>query len=51
MNVKILKGVAGVGFSYAPGDVVVDMPPKIAKDLVEAGYAVELKSKPGKKSK
>ncbi len=46
MKIKMLESCAGTRFSYAKG-ATLDVPDKIGKDLVKAGYAesVEGKSK------
>jgi hypothetical protein len=43
MKVKIITGCSGLDFSYRQGETV-DAKSDIAKDLIEAGYAVEVKS-------
>ncbi len=42
MNIKILKSCAGIKFSFFAGDVV-DVENIIAKDLIQAGFAEEVK--------
>lgn len=43
MNIKILTSCSGLDFSYAEGETV-DAKADIAKDLVKAGYAEEIKT-------
>jgi hypothetical protein len=43
MEIKIKTGCSGLEFSYGQGETV-DAKSDIAKDLIEAGYAVEVKS-------
>ena len=43
MNIKILTSCSGLDFSYGEGDMV-DAKPDIAKDLIKAGYAEEVKA-------
>jgi hypothetical protein len=43
MKIKILTSCAGINFSYASGQIV-DVPDKIAKDLIKAGHAEGVKS-------
>lgn len=42
MNIKILKSCAGIKFSFFAGDVV-DVENITAKDLIQAGFAEEVK--------
>lgn len=42
MEIKILKSCAGIKFSYFAGDVV-DIENITAKDLIQAGFAEEVK--------
>ena len=42
MNIKILTSCSGLDFSYAEGETV-DVKAEIAKDLIKAGYAEEVK--------
>lgn len=44
MKVKVLVSVAGVGFSYSPGEVVEDMPKERAEEFIRIGYAEEVKA-------
>ena len=46
MKIKMLESCAGTRFSYAKG-ASLDVPDKVGKDLVKAGYAESL----GKKKK
>ena len=48
MNIKILTSCSGLDFSYAEGETV-DANADIAKDLIKAGYAEELKTAAAKK--
>lgn len=52
MKVKILVSVAGLEFSYGPGDVV-DIPKDRAEEFIRIGYAtpIEIKRKPATKRK
>ena len=43
MNIKILTSCSGLDFSYAEGEMV-DVQADIAKDLINAGYAEEIKT-------
>jgi len=43
MKIKILKSCAGLKFSFA-ADETVDADDLIAKDLIQAGYAQEVKA-------
>ena len=43
MNIKILTSCSGLDFSYAEGETV-DAKAEIAKDLIKAGYAEEIKA-------
>lgn len=43
MKIKILKCCAGLKFSYFAGEIV-DTDDLIAKDLIQAGYAQEVKA-------
>lgn len=43
MKVKIKTSCAGVSFSYTSGQII-DVPDKIAKDLIKAGHAEGVKS-------
>jgi hypothetical protein len=43
MKIKILKCCAGLKFSYSAGETA-DADDAIAKDLIQAGYAQEVKS-------
>ena len=43
MNIKILTSCSGLDFSYAEGETV-DATADIAKDLISAGYAEEIKA-------
>lgn len=43
MEIKILKSCAGIKFSYFAGDVV-DIENITAKDLIQAGFAEEVKT-------
>ncbi len=43
MNIKILTSCSGLDFSYAEGETV-DVKPEIARDLIKAGYAEEIKT-------
>lgn len=43
MQIKLLKGVSGVDFSYAP-DEVVDVDKALAQDLIDGGLAIEVKT-------
>ena len=42
MKISILKSCAGVNFAYYTGETV-DAETSIAKDLIDAGYAEEIK--------
>ena len=48
MNIKILTSCSGLDFSYAEGETV-DAKAEIAKDLIKAGYAEEIKTAAVKK--
>lgn len=43
MRIKVLKCCAGLKFSYSAGETV-DADNKTAKDLIQAGYAQEIKA-------
>ena len=43
MNVKILTSCSGLDFSYIEGETV-DAKNEVAKDLISAGYAEEIKT-------
>ena len=43
MNIKILISCSGLDFSYAEGETV-DVKPEIARDLIKARYADEVKA-------
>ena len=43
MNIRILTSCSGLDFSYAEGETV-DAKADIAKDLIKAGYAEDIKS-------
>ena len=52
MKIQVLKSCAGLDFAYYAGETV-DCNDKIAKDLIEAGYAKEgkpTKTKAGAKT-
>ena len=42
MKIKILTSCSGLDFSYAEGETV-DAKTEVAKDLIKAGFAEELK--------
>ena len=42
MKIKILTSCSGLNFSFAPGQVT-DTDSSLAKDLIKAGYAEEVK--------
>lgn len=42
MKIKILRSCAGRSFSFSAGQVV-DTPVPVAKDLIKAGHAEEVK--------
>lgn len=44
MNIRILTSCSGLDFSYAEGERV-DANAETAKDLIQAGYAEEIRSK------
>lgn len=44
MKIKILKSCAGLNFSFFVGDMP-DVPSAVAKDLIQAGHAEEVKSR------
>lgn len=48
MKVKILVSVAGIGFSYSPGEVV-DLPRDRAEEFLRIGFAEKIKPEPAKK--
>ena len=50
MNIRILTSCSGLDFSYAEGETV-DAKADIAKDLIKAGYAEEIKSSARTKKK
>ena len=50
MNIKILTSCSGLDFSYAKGETV-DAKSEIAKDLLKAGYAEEIKTTARTKNK
>ena len=50
MNIKILTSCSGLDFSYAEGETV-DAKADIAKDLIDAGYAEEIKTSARSKKK
>ena len=50
MNIKILTSCSGLDFSYAEGETV-DVKADIAKDLIGAGYAEEVKTSSRSKKK
>ena len=50
MKISILKSCAGLTFSFVEGQEV-DVKDELAKDLISAGYAKEVKSDFGKKNK
>ena len=43
MKVKILVSCSGLNFSYAEGDFI-DVTAELGKDLVNAGYAEDIKA-------
>ena len=43
MKIQVLKSCAGLDFAYYESETV-DCDDAVAKDLIEAGYAKELKS-------
>lgn len=45
MKIKITTGCAGTDYSYSAGQVDNDCPDDRAKDLIKAGYAIELDGK------
>ena len=50
MKIKILTSCSGLDFSYAEGEKV-DAKADIAKDLIKAGYAEEIKVTAKKEAK
>ena len=42
MKIQVLKSCAGLDFAYYAGETV-DCNDKVAKDLISAGYAKEIK--------
>lgn len=49
MKVKILENLAGINFSYTQGELV-EIGKELAKDLIKAGFAEEVKAIRSKKS-
>ena len=43
MKIRVLKSCAGLDFAYYAGETA-DCDDTVAKDLIEAGYAKEIKS-------
>lgn len=42
MKIKILIACAGINFSFYEGEIV-ELSDVLAKDLIQAGYAIEIK--------
>lgn len=47
MKIQILVSCAGVDFAYTEGEVT-EVSTELAKDLIKAGYAQEIKKKSSK---
>ena len=50
MKIKITTSCFGTKFRYSSGDVA-EVPDKLGKDLISAGFATEIKSAPKAKTK
>lgn len=50
MAIKLLTGLAGADYSYAPGEVVTDLDKDHEKRLIESGQAERVTKTRAKKS-